>query len=50
MPNWVHGVQVGSKKQQKIDPKTEFKKECPLDASFYEFWLVLAPKLEAKIQ
>ena len=50
VPNWVHGVQVGSKKQPQIDPKTEFKKECPLDTSFYEFGLVLAPKLDAQIQ
>ena len=49
VPNWVQGVQVGSKNRPKIDPKMESKMECILASIFYAFQWILGGKLGGKM-
>ena len=49
VPNWVQGVQVGSKNQQKIDPNMESKMECILASIFDTFQWILGGKLGGKM-
>ena len=49
VPNWVQGVQVGSKNQPKIDPKMESKMECISASIFYTCQWILGGKLGGKI-
>ena len=48
VPNWVQGIQVGSKNQAKIDPNMESKMECILASIFYAFQWILGGKLGGK--
>ena len=49
VPNWVQGVQVGSKNQQKIDPNMKSKMECILASIFDTFQWILGGKLGGKM-
>ena len=49
MPNWVQGVQVGRKKQPKIEPNMKSKMECILASIFDTFQWILGPMLGAKM-
>ena len=49
-PNWVRGVQVGSKNRSKIDPKMESRWEGILASIFNGFWLIFGSKLGRKIE
>ena len=49
VPNWVQGVQVGSKNQPKIDPNMESKMECILASIFDTFQWILGGKLGGKM-
>ena len=48
VPNWVQGVQVGSKNQPKIDPNMKSKMECILASIFDTFQWILGGKLGGK--
>ena len=48
-PNWVQGVQVGSKNRSNIDRKMESKMECILASIFERFCWILGAKLGGKI-
>ena len=48
VPNWVQGIQVGSKNQPKIDPNMESKMECILASIFDTFQWILEASWEAK--
>ena len=45
MPNWVRGVQVGSKNRSKIDQKMRSTWEGILASIFNGFWWILGAKL-----
>ena len=47
VPNWVQGVQVGSKNQPKMDPNMESKMECI--SIFETFQWILGGKLGGKM-
>ena len=49
VPNWVQGVQVGSKNRPKIDPKMESKMECVSASIFYTCQWILGSKLGGKM-
>ena len=49
-PNWVRGVQVGSKNRSKIDPNIESNMEGILASIFHRFWWILGGKLGGKIE
>ena len=49
VPNWVQGIQVGSKNQPKIDPNMESKMECILASIFDTFQWILGGKLGGKM-
>ena len=49
VPNWVQGIQVGSKNQPKIDPNMESKMECILASIFNTFQWILGGKLGRKM-
>ena len=49
VPNWVQGVQVGSKNRPKIDPKMESKMECISASIFYTCQWILGSKLGGKM-
>ena len=49
VPNWVQGVQDGSKNQAKIDPNMESKMGCILASIFYAFQWILGGKLGGKM-
>ena len=49
VPNWVQGIQVGSKNQPKIDPNMESKMECILASIFDAFQWILGGKLGGKM-
>ena len=49
VPNWVQGVQVGSKNQPKIDPKMESKMECVSASIFDTCQWILGSKLGGKM-
>ena len=50
VPNWVQGIQVGSKNQPKIDPNMESKMECILASIFDTFQWILGGMLGSKIE
>ena len=49
-PNWVRGVQVGSKNRSKIDQKRSSTWEGILASIFERFWWILGGKLGSKIE
>ena len=49
-PNWVRGVQVGSKNRSKIDQKRRSTWEGILASIFDRFWWILGGKLGSKIE
>ena len=49
-PNWVRGVQVGSKNRSKIDQKMRSTWEGILASIFHRFWWILGGKLGGKIE
>ena len=50
VPNWVQGVQVGSKNRSKIDPKMESKMEYILASIFDTFQWIWGGKLGGKME
>ena len=49
VPNWVQGIQVGSKNRSKNDPNMESKMECILASIFDTFQWILGGKLGGKM-
>ena len=49
VPNWVQGIQVGSKTQPKIDPNMESKMQYLLASIFDTFQWILGGKMESRM-